>query len=176
LTSVSSELDSCALKIIREQNGKWIPARKNGILTKSYKEFDIYFYKNKIVNFPSKNNGTKIYDVYVEDHKIKNIKTTIENRISIDTMYSTYDYLYGIKYFQEINYEKALPYLIKATKLLIKDPELFYYRGLTYLNLGNIEKGCNDIKYSKELAEIYGYPKEMNAEIINQFLKKSCGE
>lgn len=80
------------------------------------------------------------------------------------------------KFLNEKMFSEALKLSEQLCKYYIRDPEVFFIRGMCYLNSKNYKKACEDLKFSILLAEKYGYPKEMSAEIINQFLKKSCGE
>jgi hypothetical protein len=149
INNVHSKLDSDAIKFIRSTDKKWIPAIKNGVKRNSHKEFDIMYYQMK------------------------------ETRVSHWSVYhnpsSRFDYHLAKELFTKKEYKQCLAKLNKVSKFDIHNPEVFYYRGLTYINLGDAEKGCEDIIFAKYLAEQYGYPIIMEKEKIETFLKSSCG-
>ena len=154
LNSIHPKLDSHAVAFIRNTHTKWIPSYKNGEKRPSHKVFNLH-YQTLIANYKRLNqNATSISKRYL--HNI--------------------DYSVALEYFMDKQYEKAMIKLNKVCNYSIDNPSAFYYRGLTHLNLGNAEKGCEDIKYAQVLAEQYGYPAIMEKDKVMDFLQKSCGE
>ena len=152
--SVNSKLDSNAIEFIRSTNKQWIPAVKNGEKRPSHKEFDLMYYQVKEVGFTNPK-----YSFLAK-----------KNRSDIA------DFDLAKKEFDKKDYKKAVTKLDLVCKYQLRNPEPFYYRGLTHLSIGNAEKGCEDIKNAQVLAEQYGYPLIMEKEKVMDFLRKSCGE
>ena len=153
VNSVTPKIDSDAIKYIRSTNGNWTPAIKEGIKKISHKEFDLKYYQYSELGYVSKRKN------YI------NLKRS-----------DVVDMENAMQLFDKKEYKKAILKLNMVCKYRIHDAEPFYYRGLSHLNLGNAEKGCEDIKLSMEIAEKYGYPIIMEREKVIDFLKKSCGE
>lgn len=152
INSISPRIDSDAIKYLRSTNGHWTPAFKDGNKKNSHKEFDLKYFQ------------------YSQYGYVSNSNYTLLKRSDIDDMES------AIELFDKKEFKKAISKLNMVCKYRIHDAEPFYYRGLSHLNLGNAEKGCEDIKLSMEIAEKYGYPIIMEREKVIDFLKKSCGE
>jgi hypothetical protein len=101
---------------------------------------------------------------------------TCRDNLRIPQVIPNKDRMDARKFLKEKMFSEALKLCEQLCKYYIRDPEVFLMRGMCYLNSKDLKKACEDLKFSILLAEKYGYPKEMNAEITNQFLKKSCGE
>lgn len=155
--SVDQKLDSIAIEYIKSTNNKWIPAVMNGIKKPSHKEFDMMYYQIKEIGYPN----------YYQVNNYTFTPTESTDKIDFDL---------AIKAFEVQHYKKALSKLDLVCNYLLRNPIPYYYRGLTHLNLGNAEKGCEDIKYAQVLAEQYGYPLIMEKDKVMDFLRKSCGE
>lgn len=146
--SVSTELDEHALKFIRSSEGKWLPAIKDGQKRDAHVEFDLYYYQYT--------------------------KSLINPGVLI--LSHAYDREEARKFFEAKDYKNAVNKLNKLRKYYIYDPEIFFMRGFSYLNLKEMEKACEDINYSVFLAEEYGYPATMNKEKITEFLNTYCNQ
>ncbi len=152
VNSVTPKIDSDAIKYLRSTNGHWTPAFKDGVKKNSHKEFDLKYFQYSQYGFAGNSNYSLLERSDQQD---------MESAIEL---------------FDKKEFNKALIKLNKVCKYRIHEAEPFYYRGLCQLNLGNAEKGCEDIKLSMEIAEKYGYPIIMEKDKVIDFLKKSCGE
>ena len=87
-----------------------------------------------------------------------------------------FDYVEATQLLTKNDYKNAYTKLSSISKYAILDPAIYFNLGICEMNLGNTEKGCEDIKYAQVLAEQYGYPIIMEKEKVMDFLRKSCGE
>ena len=148
VNSVTTELDEDALKFIRSTEGKWLPAAKDGAKREAHVEFDLNYYQYTKALFSP---GLRV-------------------------LAHAYDRDEAKKFFEEKNYKSALTRLKRLRRYYIHDPEIFFMRGFSYLNMKEMEKACEDISYSLFLAEEYGYPATMNKEKITEFVNTYCNQ
>jgi hypothetical protein len=130
-----------------------------------------FFRSKENIWLPAIKNGVKHdshleFDIYYS-RPSPNPKTSLPAPLS--------DLVDAQNFIQKNKHEKALKLLLQLCRYYIRDPEVFFMRGMCYLKLKNIDKACDDLNYTLFLAEQYGYPENMNKEKVREFIEKYCG-
>jgi tetratricopeptide (TPR) repeat protein len=145
--SKSKELENEAIKDFKKIEKNFKPAHENGSLVDSYVEFDFRYDEFTNSSFFSRNSAS-----YANKARIK-----------------------GNEYLENKEYEKAIPYLLKASNCYLDDIELLFQIALVNFQINKLEEGCDYLTKLTGVVMETTYPSTVKEEVINSLLKTYCG-
>ena len=145
--SLSKLYDNCSLLYLKNLGKQIEPAHENGQLVYSYSEIDFKYDDFGVYQYQS--------------HRWAKNSLLAKEKAN--------------EYISNKEYDKALPYLMKAHNCDLDDIILMYQIAFVNFKTGKNEAGCDYLSRLVSTAIDTGYPSSISEEDINSLLKSYCG-